>query len=134
MNYSLYIFLTLLLGSWSFLVIYDICEVLVNYYFSTLCRDYALKDLLYAKIKNARHLSLLLLLLCLNLVFEYLGIIMIMIQISLPTQMANQLSQHNVLTVLLPLTDLKCLYYYHILNFDAYLFFLCLFFRIFSYI
>lgn len=122
MNYSLYIFLTLLLGSSPFLVIYDICEVFVNYYFSILCRDYALKDLLYAKIKNARHLSLLLLLLCLNLVFEYLGIIMIMIQISLPTQMANQLSQH-VLTVLLLLTDLKCLYYYHILNFDAYLFF-----------
>ena len=127
MNYSLYIFFTLLLGSSSFLVIYDICEVFVNY-FSTLFRDYALKDLLYAKIKNARHLSLLLLLLCLNLVFEYLGIIMIMIQISLPTQMANQLSQHNVLTVLLLLTDLRCLYYYHILNFDAYLFFLCLFF------
>lgn len=48
---------------------------------------------------------------------------MIIIQISLPTEMANQLSQHNVLTVLLLLTDLKCLYYYHILNFDAYLFF-----------
>ena len=29
------------------------------------------------RLKNARHLSLLLLLLCLNLVFEYLGIIMI---------------------------------------------------------
>lgn len=61
---------------------------------------------------------------------------MIMIQIFLPTQIVNYLSQHKVFTVLCLFMNLKCLYYYHILNSDIYsdvikdpILFICLFFR-----